>query len=74
MDLFFPVPDWENIEHYAAVGELDRAGLAWEFVRRDPQYRDIVTTDTDQDRGGCPGVTILPDEPPPLDRWGLSFR
>ena len=73
MDLFFPAPDWQNPDRYTAVSEVDRAGLAWEFVRRDPHYRDIVISDEDiGDRASR--VTILPDEPPPLDAWGLSFR
>jgi hypothetical protein len=74
MDLFFPAPDWQNPERYTAVSEVDRAGLAWEFVRRDPQYRDIVIGDEDVGDRASTGVTILPDEPPPLDAWGLSFR
>lgn len=74
MDLFFPAPDWQNPKCYTAVSEVDRAGLAWEFVRRDPQYRDIVMTEETVDAVSAAGVTILPDDPPPLDSWGLSFR
>lgn len=74
MDLFFPAPDWQNPNPYTAVSEVDRAGLAWEFVRRDPQYRDIVVVDEPVGAIAPAGVTILPDEPPPLDSWGLSFR
>lgn len=74
MDLFFPTPDWQNSERYDAVSEFDRAGLAWEFVRRDPQYRDIVAVDDAAPSIVPTGVTIVPDEPPPLDTWGLSFR
>jgi hypothetical protein len=74
MDLFFPTPDWQNSERYDAVSEFDRAGLAWEFVRRDPQYRDIVAVDDAAHSIVPTGATIVPDEPPPLDTWGLSFR
>lgn len=74
MDLFFPAPDWQNPDRYTAINEVDRAGLAWEFVRRDPQYRDVVTAGEAISDVAPTGVTILPDEPPPLDAWGLSFR
>lgn len=30
-------PDWKKPEHYEL--KLDRAGWAWEFMRRNPQYR-----------------------------------
>ena len=74
MDLFFAAPDWQNSDDYSAVSDFDRAGLAWEFVRRDPQYRDIVTTDRTIADTAQGGVTIVPDAPPPLPSWGLSFR
>ncbi len=74
MDLVFPAPDWQNSERYNAVSDFDRAGLAWEFVRRDPQYRDIAAFDDGANAVAPTGVTIVPDEPPPLDTWGLSFR
>lgn len=74
MDLFFPAPDWQNSAEYDAISDCDRAGLAWEFVRRDPQYRDIVSTAEPASPPSPAGVTIVPDEPPPIDTWGLSFR
>lgn len=74
MDLFFDAPDWQKSDDYSAVSDFDRAGLAWEFVRRDPQYRDIIMADRTIIDTVAGGVTIVPDEPPPLPSWGLSFR
>ncbi|UYY57154.1 transcriptional regulator domain-containing protein [Sphingomonas sp. S2-65] len=31
-------PDWRNSAPYRALAGIDRAGLAWEWLRRDPAY------------------------------------
>lgn len=31
-------PDWRNDAPYRALAGIDRAGLAWEWLRRDPGY------------------------------------
>ena len=32
-------PNWKNDESYAFTEQLDRSGWAWEFLRRNPDYR-----------------------------------
>lgn len=32
--------DWRDAIVYRALEEMDRAGFAWEFLRRGPAYRD----------------------------------
>lgn len=33
------LPDWHNPAPYTALVGIDRAGLMWEWLRRDPAYR-----------------------------------
>ena len=33
-------PDWRSPDYVEALKDLDRAGFAWEFLRRNPAYRD----------------------------------
>lgn len=61
-------PDWRSPDYVEALKDLDRAGFAWEFLRRNPAYRD------DYDK-----IADDPDEselsPAAVGRrWGLSFR
>jgi len=61
-------PDWRSPDYVEALKDLDRTGFAWEFLRRNPAYRD------DYD-----GIADNPDEselsPGAVGwRWGLSFR
>ncbi len=61
-------PDWRSPEYVDALKNLDRAGFAWEFLRRNPAYRD------DYDR--------IEEDPADSEsspetvgrNWGLSFR
>src|SRR4030088_2833024 len=34
-----PRSDWRSPAAYASVSDLDPSGLAWEFLRRNPEYR-----------------------------------
>ena len=61
-------PDWRSPGYVDALKDLDRAGFAWEFLRRNPAYRD------DYDR-----IDEDPEEPALSPKtvggnWGLSFR
>ena len=33
-------PDWRSPDYVEALKDLDRAGFAWEFLRRNPAYRE----------------------------------
>lgn len=73
MSISIPAADWQNASLYEPLTALDRAGLAWEFVRRDPAYRaTIVRLGAVSARTG--GVEIVPPGFPGADPWGLSFR
>jgi hypothetical protein len=36
-------PDWRDSAPYRALAGIDRAGLAWEWLRRDPDYAALST-------------------------------
>ena len=62
-----PIEDWRLISAYEPSLNLDRGGFAWEFLRRNPRYREnyfqfqiIAPMEADPDR--FPAA------------WGLRFR
>ena len=58
-------PDWRQASAYD-LNQLDRAGLAWEFLRRNPQYRrecEQLTAEASRDVLAAIG-----------EHWGLQFR
>lgn len=38
-DHVVPTPDWRSAAHYEYVSGLTSTGLAWEFLRRNSDYR-----------------------------------
>jgi hypothetical protein len=60
-------PDWRNAATYAYLQNLNRAELAWEFLRRNPNYnRDF--------RAAARRTSGQADFPERLTRrWGLRF-
>jgi hypothetical protein len=62
-----PVPDWRSAAAYAYLDGLNPAELAWEFLRRNPDYqRDYRTAARDAaGKAEFPESLIL--------RWGLPF-
>jgi len=70
-------PDWRDPEQYRHLLDLDRAGWAWEWLRRNPEYVDEARDKpaVDIDVVGASRMTILRCSA--LLRggpWGLSFR
>lgn len=55
--------DWRDPADYADLARLDLASLAWEFLRRNPQYRAEQAART-EDSGDGPAAAA---------RWGLRF-
>ncbi len=49
---------WQSSAAYLYVLQLDPAGLAWEYLRRNPAYREECR------HGTRPGAAL---------HWGLSF-
>ena len=61
------VPDWRSPAAYAYLNDLDPAGFAWEFLRRNPDYRRNF-----RNIGGKPKrQTQLAQQP--VTHWGLRF-
>lgn len=58
-------PDWRILSDYDYLNQLDRAGLAWEFLRRNPEYRKDFAKIID---------VTSPDAMVIAERWGLCFR
>lgn len=61
-------PDWRSPDYVEALKDLDRAGFAWEFLRRNPAYREEYDR-IDED----PEASELSPERMG-GNWGLSFR
>ncbi|WP_371836691.1 transcriptional regulator domain-containing protein [Sphingomonas koreensis] len=61
-----PRPDWRDPAPYRRLRGIDRAGLLWEWLRRDPAYIAWYTSASraTRDRGGKADPLI----------WGLYFR
>ena len=63
-----PASNWRSSAGYAYITELDSAELAWEFLRRNPDYqREYRATVRAMRRGGNPAEALA-------RRWGLRFR
>jgi hypothetical protein len=60
-----PEFDWRSPEAYSKVQKADLTGLAWECLRRNPEYRKHYCALVNP-RAGAP-VEFR-------NRWGLSFR
>ena len=62
-------PDWRLQTTERALNRLERQGFAWEFLRRNPDYR----SDYDRLHSTPPSrrdVSLLRSTPP---QWGLRF-
>jgi len=65
-------PNWRSGVPYCALEGIDRAGLAWEWLRRDPGY---VAFWHGFEGTSAPGTLVLPLQADAFARqWGLHFR
>ena len=64
--------DWRSQEAVDALLKLDRAGLAWEFLRRNPDYREDFRQTLQRIASGETSEEAAMTEF--SRRWGLSFR
>ncbi|MBW8911110.1 MAG: hypothetical protein JF564_04315 [Sphingomonas sp.] len=62
--------NWQDPASYHYTLGLDRMGLAWEFLRRNPTYRATVRA-ARAAHGGA--VELFPAGFPGAAPWGLSF-
>ena len=58
-------PDWRDAEGYKQLRHVDRAGLMWEWLRRDQAYIAWYGRASRMTLGGG-------DDGP--EHWGLHFR
>ena len=60
---------WRDERGYTRLREIDRAGLMWEWLRRDPDYIAWYARASQATRGSLnAGPAIEPIQ------WGLHFR
>ncbi|MGC4252801.1 MAG: DUF6499 domain-containing protein [Sphingobium sp.] len=67
--------DWRNRACYRPLLTLDRSGWAWEFLRRNPDYRRAVQDlpKPEYERWLMPSLSLISAAGVPPD-WGLPFR
>jgi hypothetical protein len=59
-------PDWRAGSAVETLNRLDRAGFAWEFLRRNPRYRREYNQAAKEATSAASEAAG--------HRWGLSFR
>lgn len=65
---------WREPDSYAALRETGRSGLAWEVLRRDPDYCPVPPNRTvEVGARACP-ISLEPASAERIARWGLHFR
>ena len=71
-----PLRDWRDDASYEQLKRLDRRGFAWEYLRRNPIYRDERKRDGLVDsvvyEGGVRIIRLPIPYVAPI--WGLRFR
>lgn len=72
-----PIPsrDWRKEADYKNLERLDRRGFAWEYLRRNPGYRDERKHEPvfDSELHRDIRVIVSPSSTS-LSTWGLRFR
>lgn len=63
-----PRVDWRDGARYRALLGIDRAGLAWEWLRRDPDYVACAA----RHRAVAGNPDLIREDPAALP-WGLHF-
>ena len=61
--------DWRSPTAYEHLSDIDAAGLAWELLRRNPDYRNDYSQ-ADRMRALGAGAEALPGS---ARSWGLTF-
>lgn len=73
----FELPDWSTFESYASAERLSRPQWAWEYLRRNAEFRaDWRTAQLEYGLSGYdpPVTTIVSQHDVPLlSRWGLLY-
>lgn len=72
----FAPPDWRDADQYRHLLDLDRAGWAWEWLRRHDAYEGQVEDGglaAQRDKPGPWLVELSPYQLAACRRWGLCF-
>jgi hypothetical protein len=67
-----PLVDWRDGAPYRALRGIDRAGLAWEWLRRDPDYAAFSENEALRSRQQASGEMLRGTEAN-ARHWGLYF-
>jgi hypothetical protein len=71
-------PDWREPEQYRNLLDLDRAGWAWEWVRRHPDYKGEIDDEMRRDGAVSPSsfqqIGLTQTQYDRALHWGLCFR
>jgi hypothetical protein len=62
-----PVSDWRSHKAYVNFEKAEAADIAWEWLRRDGEYRSDYGSLTVDQRSGAMTERFR-------QKWGLSFR
>jgi hypothetical protein len=62
-----PASDWRSSSNYAYILDLDPAELAWEFLRRNPEYQREHRVNIPEPSDDDAGVEAF------AQHWGLQF-
>jgi hypothetical protein len=68
------LPDWRDMAAYSPLLAVGRQGFAWEYLRRNPEFRahaGLAWTSRDL-HDPVPELNV--DAPDALEPWGLRFR
>jgi len=69
-------PDWRDAEQYRHMLDLDRAGWAWEWLRRNPDYAEGEQDgfQKEPDHKARPQIEVLSTAvSASTSKWGLCF-
>jgi hypothetical protein len=72
------MPDCQNVRAYDYTRGFSRADWAWEFLRRDREFRAVLAKFSEHatTKAAAPNVTLcrIRRGAPSLSHWGLIFR
>lgn len=65
-------PNWRDGDSYRPLLQLDREGWAWEWLRRNPAYREYIAAVPFTRGAGVTPAPVLPSRDGA--DWGIPFR
>jgi hypothetical protein len=68
------LPDWRDMAAYSPLLAVGRQGFAWEYLRRNPEFRAQAGLAWTSREYSDPVPDLIIDTSESLDPWGLRFR